>query len=105
MTTKDGRVEVAKEGIESGAGVRVLVNGAWGFVSLGKLESKLLTEAVEEAVKLAGAASLRVKKPVKLVETKAMEDRIVAKPKKNPWDVPIEEKIDVVLTMENHGNR
>jgi TldD protein len=33
LTTKDGRVEGAKEGIEGGAGVRVLVNGAWGFVS------------------------------------------------------------------------
>ncbi|UCC59042.1 MAG: TldD/PmbA family protein [Candidatus Bathyarchaeum sp.] len=100
LTTKDGKVEVAKEGIESGAGVRVLLNGAWGFVSLGKLESKLLAEAVDGAVRLAKAASLRVKKPVKLVETRAMEDRIVAYPKKNPRDVTVEEKIDVALTMD-----
>ena len=59
LTTKDGRVEGAKEGSESGAGVRVLVKGAWGFVSLGKLESKLLTEAVDEAVRLAKVTSSR----------------------------------------------
>ncbi len=100
LTTKDGRVEGAKEGIESGAGVRVLVNGAWGFVSLGKLESKLLTEAVVDAVRLAKAASSKVKSPVKLVDTKALEDKIVAKPKKNPQDVPIEEKISLALTMD-----
>jgi TldD protein len=100
LTTKDGKVEGAKEGIESGAGVRVLVKGAWGFVSLGKLESKPLTEAVEDAVKLAGAASLQVKRPVKLVDTKAIEDRVVVQPKRNPRDVSIEEKIDTMLTMD-----
>jgi len=100
LTTKDGRVEGAKEGIEGGAGVRVLVNGAWGFVSLGKLEPKLLTEAAGEAVRLAKAASLRVKSPVKLADVKAVEDRVAAKPGKSPQDVSMEEKIDVALAMD-----
>jgi len=100
LTTKDGRVEGAKEGKESGAGVRVLVNGAWGFVSLGKLDSKLLTEAAGEAVRLAKAASLRVKKPVKLADVKAVEDRVVATPRKSPQDVSMEEKIDNALAMD-----
>jgi len=100
LTTKDGTVEGAKEGTESGAGIRALVNGAWGFVSLGKLDSNLLTVAVDEAVKLARAASLRVKSPVKLAEAKVVEDRVVAKPRKNPQDVSMEEKIDVALAMD-----
>jgi TldD protein len=100
LTTKDGTVEGAKEGTESGAGVRALVDGAWGFVSLGKLEPKLLTEAVDEAVRLARAASLRVKSPVKLAEVKAVEDRVAAKPGKSPRDVSMEEKIDDVLAMD-----
>ena len=100
LTTKDGRVEAAKEGNENGSGVRVLAKGAWGFVSLGKLDPKLLTEAVGEAFKLAKAASFKVKKPVKLVETKAVEDRVVAKPRKDPREIPIEEKIDVALSMD-----
>jgi TldD protein len=100
LTTKDGIVEGAKEGIEWGTGVRVLVKGAWGFVSLGNLDSKLLTDAVEDAVKLAGAASLRVKKPVKLVDVKAVEDKVAAEPKRNPRDVSLEEKIDVALTLD-----
>ncbi len=100
LTTKDGTVEGAKEGTESGAGVRVLVNGAWGFVSLGKLDSKLLTEAVDEAVRLAKAASLRVKSAVKLAEVKAVEDRVVANSRKSPQDVSMKEKIDVALAMD-----
>ncbi|MCW4017059.1 MAG: TldD/PmbA family protein, partial [Candidatus Bathyarchaeota archaeon] len=51
LTTKDGVVEGAKEGEENGAAIRVLVNGAWGFVSLGNLETKQLNDAVADAVK------------------------------------------------------
>ena len=100
LTTKDGTVEGAKQGTESGAGVRALVKGAWGFVSLGKLEPELLTEAVDEAVRLARAASLRVKSPVKLADVKAVEDRVAAKPGKSPRDVSMEEKIGVALAMD-----
>jgi len=100
LTTKDGMVEGANEGTEDGVCVRVLTNGAWGFVSLGKLDSKLLTVAVGDAVRLAKAASLGVKKPVKLADVKAVEDRVVANSRKNPQDVSMEEKIDATLAMD-----
>ena len=100
LTTKDGTVEGAKQGTESGAGIRALVNGAWGFVSLGKLEQKPLKDAVEEAVKLAKAASLQVKSPVKLAEVKAVEDRVAANSKKNPLGVSMQEKIADALAMD-----
>ncbi|MEM3641874.1 MAG: DNA gyrase modulator, partial [Candidatus Bathyarchaeia archaeon] len=35
LTLKEERVEAAKEGIENGAALRVLVGGAWGFASVG----------------------------------------------------------------------
>ena len=100
LTTKDGRVEGAKEGKECGAGIRALVNGAWGFVSLGKLEAKLLKDAVEDAVRLAKAASPKVKEPVKLAEAKTVEDKIAASPKRSPQSVSMEEKIGYALAMD-----
>ena len=100
LTTKDGTVEAAKEGNENGAGVRVLANGAWGFVSLGKLTPKLLTEAVGEAFKLAKAASSKVKIPVRLVEAKAVEDKVVTKAKEDPREVSLPEKIAVALSLD-----
>ncbi len=109
LTTKDGTVEGAKEGIEQGAGVRVLFNGAWGFVSLGNIEPNLLTNAVLDALNLAKAASLKVKSPIKLADVKKVQKIITAQPKRNPWDVSIEEKIDNVLRIDktalNHDNR
>jgi TldD protein len=100
LMTKDGTVEGAKEGIERGAGVRALVDGAWGFVSLGNLEPKLLTEAVEEAVKLAKATSFRVKSPVRLADAKTVEDRVASNSKNYPKDVSMEQKICDVLAMD-----
>jgi TldD protein len=100
LTTKDGTVEGAKEGTENGAAIRALADGAWGFVSLGKLEPKHLTEAVGEAVRLAKAASQRVKAPVKLANVKTVEDRIIANSRKNPRDVSMEQKISDVLAMD-----
>jgi len=100
LTTKDGEVEAAKEGTENGAGIRVLAKGAWGFATLGTLHPNLLKQGVEEAFKMAKAASFKVKKPVKLAEIKAVEDRVVAKPRKGPREIPIKEKIDVALAMD-----
>jgi TldD protein len=100
LTTKDGRVEGAKEGTESGAGLRVLVDGAWGFVSIGKLEPKLLTESVGEAVRLAKATSVHLKSPVKLAEVKAVEDKVVVSSIKKPQDISMEEKIANTLAMD-----
>jgi len=100
FTTKDSKVEAAKEGTENGAGIRVLAKGAWGFVTLGTLDPKLLKQAVEEAFKMAKAASSKVKTPVKLAETKAVEDRVMAKPRKDPRGIPIKEKIHVALAMD-----
>jgi len=100
LTTKDGEVEAAKEGVENGVGIRVLAKGAWGFATLGTLNPKLLKQGVEEAFKMAKAASFKVKKPVKLAETKAVEDRVVAKPGKDPREIPIKRKIDAALAMD-----
>jgi TldD protein len=101
LTLKEGRVEAAKQGIENGAALRVLVNGAWGFASVGTLNFETLNEAISDACKMAKAASSRLKTPIKLIETKAIEDKVLAKPKKDPSKIPIEDKINTTLKMSN----
>ncbi|MGC9345945.1 MAG: metallopeptidase TldD-related protein [Candidatus Bathyarchaeales archaeon] len=101
LTIKEGRVEAAKQGIENGAALRVLVNGAWGFASVGTLDSETLTNAVSHACKMAKAMSWRLKSPIKLVETKAVEDKVTVKTRKNPSEISIEDKINTTLTIGN----
>ena len=101
LTLKEGRVEAAKQGIENGAALRVLVNGAWGFASVGAFDFETLNEAVSDACKMAKAASSRLKTPIKLIETKAVEDKVVAKPREDPSKISIEDKINTTMTMNN----
>ena len=101
LTLKEGCVEAAKQGIENGVALRVLVGGAWGFASVGTLDVATLTDAVSDACKMAKAASLRIKTPIKLIETKAVEDKVMVKPRKDPSKIPIEDKINTTLTMSN----
>ena len=46
LTLKEGRVEAARQGIENGVALRVLVKGAWGFASVGSLDAEVLANAV-----------------------------------------------------------
>ena len=101
LTVKDGRIEAAKQGIENGVALRVLVNGAWGFASVGTFDIETLTSAISDACRMAKTASLKLKTPIKLVETKTVEDKISVKPKKNPAEISVEDKIDTALAVNN----
>jgi len=101
LTVKDGRIEAAKQGIENGVALRVLVNGAWGFASVGTFDIETLTSAISDACRMAKTASLKLKTPIKLVETKTVEDKISVKPKKNPAEISVEDKIDTALAVDN----
>ena len=93
FTMKEGRVEAAKQGIESGVALRVLVDGAWGFASVGSFDAAVLTEAISDACSMAKAASSRLKNPIKLAQTKPVEDHVEIKSQKKPSEISIEDKI------------
>ncbi len=99
LTVKEERVEAAKQGIENGVALRVLVNGAWGFASAGSLDADILETAVSDACRMAKMASSRLKMPIKLAEAKVVSDRVVLKPKKNPSEILMEEKVKTALAV------
>ncbi|NWG11123.1 TldD/PmbA family protein [Candidatus Bathyarchaeota archaeon] len=99
LTLKEGRVEATKQGIENGAALRVLVKGAWGFASVGALDFETLNEGVTDACKMAKVASSRLKTPIKLVEAESVDDKVQAKPRKNPSQILIEDKIKTTSAL------
>ena len=100
LTTKDGKVEAARQGIDYGAAVRVLVNGAWGFSTTSSLDLKELSEAARKACSMARSAASKLKSPIKLAEVKAVEDKVLVKPKKSPREISIEEKMNTILSLD-----
>jgi len=99
LTLKEGRVEAAKQGIEKGVALRVLMNGAWGFASVGSVSIETLMSAASAACKMAKAASSRLKTPIKLAEARTVEDRVQVKPKKNPSEIYMEDKIKIASAI------
>lgn len=100
ITMKDSRIEAVRKGTEKGAAIRVFVEGAWGFASYGTLEKKSLIDSITEAYKMAKAASLKVKDPGRLANSKTVEGKVTSNPKIDPKEVSIKKKIDF-LSMED----
>ena len=93
----DGRVNALTQRIERGVAIRVLADGAWGFVSTGKLDD--LDGAVKEAYSMAKAAARTRKDKISLASVKTYEEVIELKVERDPRDVPIEEKIAYMQDM------
>lgn len=74
--------------IDRGYGVRVLYKGAWGFAAGQNLE-----EVAGQAVKVARASALAKKGDIVLADVEPYTDSWEPTVKKDPFDVPIEEKI------------
>ncbi|MEM2098674.1 MAG: TldD/PmbA family protein [Candidatus Bathyarchaeia archaeon] len=99
LTVKEESVEAAKQGIEEGVALRVLINGAWGFASVGTFDNKLLTSAVSAACRMAKVVSARLRVPIRLAAAKTVKDHVQLKPKKNPAEISMETKICTALAI------
>jgi TldD protein len=97
---EDGEMRSLVAGLETGFCVRVLVDGAWGFASSNDLAPASWRDAVSRSVALAKATSAHVKVPVRLADAPALTGRVDWKPRLDPRDVGVEEKVDLLRRME-----
>jgi TldD protein len=79
-----------------GFGVRVIVNGAWGFAASPVVTPEEIRAVTAEAITVAKANSELGGRPVVLAPTKAYRDRWVSPFEKNPFDVPVPEKLELL---------
>ena len=87
---KDGNVDEINTGMSSGARIRVLNNGAWGFAYTTDLSK--INEITETALKLSNS----LKGDVKLSESEVIKDKVAVDVKIPFNDVSIEEKKDIM---------
>jgi len=105
IRVQDGRAESLSAGISSGAGVRVLSGGTWGFASTEKLTARSLEKALDQAIGLAVAAGRATRdgadvgavKPVRAFErSEAREPLDLLDPA---------EKVKIALSLEEAGRK
>ena len=81
----------------TGLGVRVLLDGSWGFAGSKMASEADARRAVEQAIENARAARLLQTKPIILEEIPAYQDDWAMKVKVDPFAVPVEEKAAKLL--------
>jgi TldD protein len=92
-TGKTNEVPMVNDGESFGFGVRVIVDGAWGFASSPVVTPEEIARITGEAVTVARAnASIR-SKPVILAPTQSYRDRWSSPMQLNPFDVPVPQKL------------
>jgi TldD protein len=105
IAIKTGRVEGVASGESEGFGVRVIVDGAWGFASSHVLTHAEADRVAGEAVRIARASATALRDPAVLsdrpVATGSYETPVV----EDPFKVPLEQKIADLLAADESARR
>ena len=98
VSTKNGRVETLVDAESEGVGVRVLVDGAWGFACSSRLNEGGARDAAARATGFARAAPAPHGRALAPVEPATGSYRTLVA--RDPFAVPLDEKIDLCLRAE-----
>ncbi len=97
---KNGKVEAFAQEEDSGFGIRVLFQGAWGFACSSKINKKEMESVFGKALKIARASSRAVQRKVFLEDTKPKLDSFSTPILVDPFRVSPERKVDLLLRSE-----
>jgi TldD protein len=96
--TREDRVQGLNDSETFGIGVRVLVNGAWGFAAGRELSKDQVVRLAKQAVAQAGANKSAMIRPVVLAPVSATKNGTWDTPIEiDPFSVAIEEKVQLLL--------
>jgi len=99
LTARDRSLSNLSDNVSSGFGVRVLLNGAWGFAASHRKTPEEVTRIVAQAVEIAKGSRLTQQEPVRLVPVEAYRDTYVTPIEIDPFAVPIAEKAELLLNL------
>jgi TldD protein len=100
VSVKNGRVDALADGESSGFGVRVLVNGAWGFASSARAEPGELERVARLAVEIARASGLAARSPVRLGPPVRSTGTYRTPVGRDPFAVSLEDKLALLFRAD-----
>ena len=105
VSIKTGRVEGVASGESEGFGVRVLVDGAWGFAASHILTTAEADRVAGEAVRIARASATALREPVVLADRPPANGRFETPVEEDPFTVPLDRKIADLLAADTAATR
>jgi TldD protein len=105
LTVKNGSLEAATSSSSGGFGIRVLVDGAWGFSSSRVVEPGEADRVAAEAVEIARASGLARRHPVELDDTPPVVDTYRTPHDEDPFAVSLDEKLRILMAADEAMGR
>ncbi|TMD42931.1 MAG: TldD/PmbA family protein [Chloroflexi bacterium] len=100
LVVKNGQLAAVSDDASQGFGVRVLVDGAWGFAGSDRLEKAEVEEVVARAVRIARASARVRSKPVDLGPPVTSRGTYRTPVERDPFTVSLSEKVDVLMRAD-----
>lgn len=110
IVTREEKVQNIVNTESYGVGIRVIANGTWGFAATSEVAADKIAKAAEQAVAIAKANAALQTEPVQLAPEKGHGEVTWRTPiEKNAFEVPISEKVDLLMAanaaaMKNGAN-
>src|SRR4051794_23580032 len=102
LTTRENKVENVVNTESYGIGIRVIANGGWGFAATDKMDKDNIAKTAALAVEIAKENSRLLSEPVRLAPQKGYGEVSWKAPiEKNAFEVPIKEKADLLLSIND----
>jgi len=100
VTIQNGRPEQIKYQIEEGVGIRALIDGGWGFISIIGNQIQDIKKGLQKAMKMAAATAQKTTEKGAMPEEFVFEGIHKAKFREDPRDISLEEKYAVIAEFE-----
>ena len=105
ITIKTGRVEGVASAESEGFGVRVLVDGAWGFAASHILTSAEADRVAGEAARIARASATALRDRTRLDDRPPARGTFETPVEEDPFSLPLERKIADLLAADRAASR
>jgi len=100
IVTREAQVQNVTNSESAGVGIRVIVNGAWGFAASNQSTAPGVATAVAQAIAIARANAKIQTKPVQLAPTPGVGEVQWKTPiRQNAMAVPVKDKVELLLSI------
>jgi TldD protein len=101
ISVKNGVVENLEYAEHAGFGIRVLIDGCWGFASSFRIEEKEVFRVLDLAIKIAKASALTRQHSVQLSTALTWKSAKYVSPVEiDPFKVSLDEKVDLLVRAD-----
>jgi TldD protein len=100
IAVKNGELAAVSDDSSEGVGVRVLVDGAWGFAGSARLAKDEVEEVVDRAIRIARASARVRSTPVNLGPPVTSRGHYRTPVERDPFAVPLSEKVDLLMRAD-----